>query len=152
METLSHVPPEQRCLCILTVLGKCPSCPFCCTSIESTSSLLPETMIKLHPCRQTKEILQPWPGSRTPFVPNIDFTPSVYFEWSCLVYCYFYCISDLVLLVKFGPVGEIGSCSCSICTCGSAPSLGPQGPLCPAGLCCVSDICFEWAFPLLIFR
>lgn len=62
-------------------------------------------VIKLHPCRRTTEILQPWPGSRTPFLPNIDFTPSVYFEWSCLVYCYFYCISDLVLLIKFGLVG-----------------------------------------------
>lgn len=43
METLSHIPPEQRRLGIFTVLGKCPSCPFCCASFESTSSLLPET-------------------------------------------------------------------------------------------------------------
>lgn len=40
-----------------------------------------DRVIKSHLCG-TREIPQPWPGSRAHVSPNIDSTPSVYFEWS----------------------------------------------------------------------
>lgn len=149
METQSHIPPQQRRLCVLTVLGKRPSCLFRRISSGSTPVffICPRgRVIKLLPRRRTGEILQPWPGSRTLF-PNIAFTPSVYFEWSCSVCCYFYCISDLRILDWMVKLTLTEVLSVLV-----LQAWFLQGPLCPLGLCCMSDICFEWAFPLLIFR
>lgn len=82
-ELETHSPTSTQTFLFFTILWKQLSCPFCHTSNDLFFFLRSpsDRVIKSHLCG-TREIPQPWPGSRAHVSPNIDSTPSVYFEWS----------------------------------------------------------------------